>query len=138
MDMMTPYQNLHFAIGEMAYAIARADGTVQKEERQKFHDIVAAELKCENYGFDISSIIFQIMDKENNSSEDSYQWGLKQVRLNSHYLSPELKATFIKVMEKVAIAFPPVTPEENHYIERFKNDIEPLHGDPVYYNNEKS
>lgn len=130
---MSPYQNLHFAIGEMAYAVARADGMVQKEERQKFHDIVTAELKCENYGFDISSIIFQIMDKEKNSAEDSYQWGMKQIRLNSHYLSPELKATFIHVMEKVAKAFPPVTKEENTLIKRFMEDIAPLQGDPIYY-----
>lgn len=29
---MTPLQNLHSAIGELAYSIARADGTIQKEE----------------------------------------------------------------------------------------------------------
>ena len=40
---MTPTQNLHSAMGELAYAVARADGAIQKEERQKFHDIVAAD-----------------------------------------------------------------------------------------------
>jgi len=130
---MTPLQNLHYALGEMAYAVARADGEVQKEERQKLHDIVATELKQRNFGFDISGIIFQIMDKEKNTAELAYEWAIKQVRLNSHYLSPELKETFICVMEKVAMAFPPVTPSEQSFIERFKKDIEPLHGDPVYY-----
>jgi uncharacterized tellurite resistance protein B-like protein len=130
---MSPIESLHYAIGELAFAVARADGEVQKQERQKFHDMIAAELRCENYDFDISSIIFQVLDKEHEDTEVTYQWAMKQIRLNSHYLSPELKATFIKVMKKVAEAFPPVTKDESDLIERFKKDIEPLHGDPVYY-----
>lgn len=132
--MMTPIQNLHTAIGQLAYAVANADGTIQHEERKKFHDIVAAELRCKGYNFDISGIIFQIMDKDKiANAETSYNWAMKEIRLNSHYLSPELKQTFVKVMEKVARAFPPVTEEEMALVERFKKDIEHLKGDPVYY-----
>jgi uncharacterized tellurite resistance protein B-like protein len=131
---MTPIQSLHYAIGELAYAVARSDGEVQKEERKKFQDMVSAELRCENYGFDFSSIIFQIMEKEKQSPELSFEWGMNEIRKNSHYLSPELKITFIKVMEKIAKAFPPVTDAESKLINRFKKEIEPLHGDPVYYN----
>jgi uncharacterized tellurite resistance protein B-like protein len=130
---MTPVENLYYAIGELAYAIARADGEVQKEERRKFQDIVEAEMRCENYNFDISSIIFQIMVKDHESTETTYNWAMNQVRLNSHYLSPELKTTFLKVMEKVAKAYPPVTIEERNLIDKFKSDIEPLKGDPIYY-----
>ena len=132
--MMTPTQNLHSAIGELAYAVARADGAIQKEERQKFHAIVAAELRCKDYDFDISDIIFQIMDKDKVAdTETSYNWAMKEIRLNSHYLSPEMKQTFVKVMEKVAKAYSPVTHEEMNLLERFKKDIAPLKGDPVYY-----
>ena len=60
--MMTPLQSLYYAMGEIAYAVASADGEVQKEERLRFHSIVAAELRCDHYGFDISGIVFQIMD----------------------------------------------------------------------------
>jgi uncharacterized tellurite resistance protein B-like protein len=130
---MTPIENLHYAVGELAYAVAKADGDVQKKERLRFQSIVAAELRCENYGFDISSIIFQIMDKENHSVADAYDSAMRQIRLNSHYLSPEMKQTFISVMEKVARAFPPVTAEEQEVIARFCSDIAQLHGDPVYY-----
>lgn len=130
---MTPLQSLYYAIGEIAYAVASADGDVQKEERLRFHSIVAAELRCDHYGFDISGIVFQIMDKEKQSTENAYNWAMKQIRLNSHYLSPELKSEFVNVMEKIARAYPPVTTEENNLIERFKKDIAPLVGDPVYY-----
>ena len=50
---MTPQQNLHTAIGQLAYAVAKADGTIQLEERKKFHDIVEAELRCNDYDFDV-------------------------------------------------------------------------------------
>ena len=130
---MTPIESLHYAIGELAYAVARADGKVQKEEREKFHAIVAAELRCKDYAFDVSDIIFQIMDKDKNDSATTYKWAMDEIRLNSHYLSPELKKTFIRVMEKVAAAFPPVTVAEQDIIHKFKNDIIMIHGDPVYY-----
>lgn len=130
---MTPIESLHYAIGELAYAIARADGTVQKEERNKFHDIVAAELRCRDYAFDVSDIIFRMMDKDKPDSATSYKWAMDEIRLNNHYLSPELKKTFIRVMEKVAAAFPPVTVTEKDLISKFKNDIVMINGDPVYY-----
>lgn len=131
---MGPLQSLHYAIGEIAYAIARADGAIQKEERQKFKNIVAAELRCKDYDFNISDIIFQILEKDKYADAfTAYDWAMKEIHLNSHYLSPELKATFIKVIEKVAKAFPPVTKEELNLLEKFKKDIQPLNGDPVFY-----
>ena len=130
---MNPTENLHYAIGQLAYAVACADGKVQKEERKKFHDIVEAELRCKDYDFDVSDIIFQIMDKDHTSTSEAYDWAIKQVRLNSHYLSPKLKETFIKVMEKVAKAYAPVTIDETNLIDKFRLDISPLKGDPIYY-----
>ena len=130
---MTPVENLHFAIGEIAYAIARADGKVQKEERKRFHDIVEAELRSKDYAFNISDIIFQILDKDKQDVETTYNWAIGQIKLNSHYLSPELKRTFERVIEKIAKAFPPVTKAEQDLIDRFKNDISEIEGDPVYY-----
>ena len=37
-------------------------------------------------------------------SETTYNWAMKEIRTNSHYLSPEMKETFIRVMEKIAKA----------------------------------
>ena len=130
---MTHIENLHYAIGELAYTIARADGNVQKEERKKFHDIVESELQDEHIAFDVSDIIFQIMDKDKTDSGTSYKWAMNEIKLNSHYLSPELKIKFINILEKVAQAFPPVTKKEQAIIDEFKKDIAGINGDPVYY-----
>jgi len=130
---MTSLENLHYAIGELAYAVACADGTVQHEERTKFHNIVATELESNHRAFDISAIIFRLMEKDKTDPWTTYDWAMKEIRLNSHYLSPELKQKFIAVMEKVAEAFLPVTASEQKIIDRFKKDIEAIHGDPVFY-----
>ena len=130
---MTPIENLHYAIGELAYAVARVDGVVQKEERKKFHDIVAAELRCKDYDFDVSEIIFQIIDKDNQDSKSAYESAMHQIRLNSHYLSPALKKTFIRVMEKIAKSYAKISPAEQSLIDKFKREIEPIQGDPVFY-----
>lgn len=131
---MTPFENLYYAIGEMAYAIARADGMLQREEKEKFSKIVAAGLRAGNHCFDISGIIFKLMDRDIYSSEVTYESAMKQIKLNSHYLSPEMKNTFMHTLEKVAKAYPPVTVEEKRMLDQFKKDMEPLVGDPVFYN----
>ncbi len=130
---MTPIQNLHYAIGELACALASVDGKVQKEEAKKFHAMMAAELRCKHYDFDIADIIFTIMSLDRLDIETTYNWAMKEIRMNGHYLSPELKETFIRLLEKVAKAYPPVTNEEQSIIDRFKADIATVKGDPVYY-----
>ena len=131
---MTSLENLHYALGELAYAIAAIDGKVQMEERKKFHDIIAAEIRSKDYDFDVSGIIFQILDRDKQlDTEMMYNNALHTIKTNSHYLSPELKATFIIVMEKIAKAFQPVTDTEQNLLERFKADIAPINGGPVFY-----
>ena len=133
---MTSLENLHYAIGQLAYTVATDDGYIQPEERKKFHDIIAAELRCKDYDFNIADIIFQIMEKDKLDPETSYNWAMNEIKLNSHYLSPALKKSFIAVMEKIAKAYSVVTDDERNIIERFKREIEPINGDAVFYEKE--
>ena len=133
MIYMNPIENLHYAIGQLAFAVAFTDGKIQKQESENFHKIVAEELSNKSYDFDVSDIIFQVMEKDKMDSNTVYDWAIKEIKTNSHYLSPELKEKFIVVMEKIAGAFPPVTNEESDIINRFKRDIENINGDPAYY-----
>ena len=131
---MTAKENLYYAIGSLAYAVAAADGEVQKEERKKFLDIINNELVDEE-GYSVTGeIIFKLLDKkEKPDVKSTYDMALETIRNNGHYLSPELKSHFIAVLEKVAAAYPPVTAAENAIVKQFKADIEPIKGDPVYY-----
>ncbi len=130
---MNQIENLHMAIGQLAFAVAFADGKVQKSEREKFHGIVTEELSNQDYSFDVSDVIFQIMEKDKMDSNTVYDWAIKEIKTNGNYLSPTLKQKFITVMERVAAAYPPITSSESSIITRFKKDIEAIHGDPIYY-----
>ena len=64
MIYMNPIENLHYAIGQLAFAVAFTDGKIQKQESEIFHKIVAEELSNKSYDFDVSDIIFQVMEKD--------------------------------------------------------------------------
>lgn len=130
---MTPTENIHYAIGELAYAFARVDGKVNPEERKKFEQIVIEGFKQKDYNYDVSDIIFKILDKDKKDAQSAYDWAIRELKVNSHYLSPELKDCALRIMRAVSEAYPPFTKEERELYERFKKDIEPLKGDPVYY-----
>jgi uncharacterized tellurite resistance protein B-like protein len=130
---MTSLESLYYAIGELAYAVARADGKIQEQEKEKIHQIVENALKNNEHNFDISEIVFQLMERDKVDSRTSYNWAMKQIRLNSHYLSPKLKKTIISVMEQVAEAYPPITGEERELIEDCKKEMEEIYGDPIFY-----
>jgi uncharacterized tellurite resistance protein B-like protein len=131
-NSMTPLENLYYALGELAYAVAFADGDVQREEQEQFQEFLKAQLE-DNPHVDFSHIIFKLLEKKKSNSVTAYDWAINEVRTNSHYLSPELKHLFISVMENVAEAYPPVTKTERTLLDRFKADIAPLQGDPIYY-----
>lgn len=130
---MTSSESLHYAIGELAYAMARVDGKIQKEEREQFFNIIKEELAEHHENYDVSKIIFEVMERDKISPETTYKWAMKEIKLNSHYLSPELKQSFISILERIAGSFPPITPAEQSFLERFKKDIEPIIGDPIFY-----
>lgn len=129
---MTPVEGLYYALGEVAYAVAHADGKVQLEEKEEFQEIIENGVQEKDYGFEVSEIIFKMLEKAKASTEEAYNSALNMIRLNSHYLSPKLKDKFIRVVERIASVYPAANKEEN-ILERFKKDFAPFKGDPVYY-----
>ena len=130
---MTPKESLYFALGEIAYAIAAADGMIQKEEEKQLHGILKSELDADDDVVALPDIAFHVMKRDKTDVETCYQWAMRQIKMNSHYLSPELKLAFLRVAEKVARVFSPVVETEKKLMERFRRDIAPIHGDPVFY-----
>jgi hypothetical protein len=130
---MSPTENLYYALGEMAYALAAADGKIQKEEKDNLHSILTAELGPENPQIDYSEIVFTLFLKDNRTVKDAFESGRHQFELNSHYLGPKLKKRFIKVLQEVAHVYPPVTEEERQIVNDFQAFMTTLQGDPVFY-----
>ncbi|MEQ8910350.1 MAG: hypothetical protein RIC95_14215 [Vicingaceae bacterium] len=124
---MDGVERLYYALGELAYAVARADGQINFEERNKLHDIVVKEAKCHNYSFNVSEIIFHILQKEKILTiEDNYRSAMKEIEICSNFLTDDMKAEFVAVLDKVARAFDSVTVEERDVIERFRSDIDKI------------
>jgi uncharacterized tellurite resistance protein B-like protein len=129
---MTPIENLYYALGEIVYAIAMADGKIQREEKEKLHAILHSEFKKHPGDLDVAEIIFQILQKDKQDIKTAYYSAIKQIRLNSQYVSEKLKLDFIAVITKVAQAFSPVTSEEEKLINDFIEELMKIKGDPVF------
>ena len=122
---MTAYEHLFYGFGHVAYAIALSDGKVQNEEKQKLQEIVERQLEDHNVEFDLSSIIFQVVDDDAVfNCDDSMRIGLKNMDLGDQYLTDELKKTFIVISNEIAVSFPPFSPEESRYVNQLIDYLE--------------
>lgn len=119
---MDSKQQLYYALGLLAYAVAKADGKIQNEERQAIHDIVVAETD-HNMDFSYSEIIFSILQKEDRGFDKVYDWAMKYFEQGKHHFSPAMKEQFIRVIKQVAEAFPPTTTAENEVVRKFITEI---------------
>lgn len=129
---MDNVQGLYYAFGQLAYAVAAADGAIQQEERNALHKLLASKFSDHNVDFDYSEIIFQILAKDHIKVHTAYEWAMKELKLNKHYLTEKKKSDFIEILQKIAESKKPVTIEEKNVISKFKEDIDPLKGDPVF------
>ncbi|MBI2280685.1 MAG: TerB family tellurite resistance protein [Bacteroidetes bacterium] len=119
---MDAKQHLYYALGIMAYAVAKADGKVQNEERQMIHKIVV-EKSGHEIDFDYAEIIFSILQKEKQGASEVYQWAMNAFNLGKHHLTPEMKKQFIAVIKQIAEAYPPKTIEEIKWIDKISRNI---------------
>ncbi len=90
------------------------------------HEIVTEEIQNHNAeaDFDISEIIFKILDKDHPSADTAYEWAIKGVKENISHLDTTFENLYLKVITKVASATPPITKDEQAYIDRFQKDLE--------------
>lgn len=122
---MDAKQHLYYALGALAYAVAKADGKVQKEEKELVKKIVTEGTEHE-IDFNYTDIIFQILQKDNMGFKEVYQWAMKSFELGKYHFTAEMKKDFIAVITKVAEVFPPTNEEEKEMLNRFGEDIQKL------------
>jgi len=121
---MTGKERLYFGLGLAAFAVAKADGKIDQEERNKLHDIVVNSLNCQDEGINVSEIIFHVLGKHDNFEiENLYDLAIKELTDYKSYLTNDMRSDFPAILEKVARSVEPITPEERQLIERFRSDI---------------
>lgn len=119
---MDSQQNLYYALGILAYAIAKADGEVQKEESKMIHSIVVEEMD-HDLNFNYSEIIFDLLQKDKRSFDQVYEWAMSEFEIGKHHFTSQMKKDFIIVITKIAEAFPPNTKDEKKLISQFEKDL---------------
>jgi hypothetical protein len=115
-------QNLFYALGIFAYAIAKADGEIQFEETQELHKIVKEEMS-HDMDFNYVEIIFKILQKDKVGFEQVHQWVLVALEQGKCYLTDKIKTQFTTVLMRVADSFPPKATEEHDLINQLIQEI---------------
>jgi hypothetical protein len=123
---MTPRQYLCYALGELAYTVAKADGEVTKEERKKLADIISKDLSPIDFNFEIAKIIFEMVDKQNKSAETVYKDAVETIQCFSDSFDDHLKLVFLRTLEKMERAEPPTTDAQKELLQNFRKEIKAL------------
>ncbi len=129
---MDSKQQLYSALGQVAYAIAMADGEAQREEKDQFHKIILEAGKKYDQDFDFADTMFQILDREHMDVETAYEWAIHQFNLGSNRLTDDLKGKIIAILEEVARAYPPVVIQEMKILDRIKTDLDLIQDELTY------
>ena len=125
---MEARQTIYYALGILAYAIAKSDGDIHDEEKERLFDIVQKEMN-HNIDFEYAEIIFQLLDRDKVGIDKTYNWAIEELKKGRHYLSPEIKKKMIVTLEQIALSFDKISGEEKAIIDRFKNDLEKIGSD---------
>jgi hypothetical protein len=121
---MTAKELIYYGFGQIVYSLAFSDGNVQKEERKLLEKIIDQHIIEDKNGSSLVSIIFQLLDKDHIvSSEDSFNEGIKNIKLGDNHLSHQTIEIFILILEEIAQVFPPETDEEKKIIQKFSESF---------------
>ena len=115
-------QSLYYALGILAYSIAKADGKIQQEELDEIHQIVREETNHQ-VDFNYAEIIFKLLLKDKSADDSVHSWALDALEQGKYYLSEKVKEQFITVLVRVSKAFPPKTDEEHNMLNQFIAEI---------------
>lgn len=118
-------QNIHIAMGSLAYAIAKADGIIQTEEKLMLKKLAQKEFELEDIGSEWIENMFKKLETDGVSIDDAYEYALDTLEANRFEFDFDnsMKIKCVKFMERVAEAFKETSNEEQSIIDRFKRDI---------------
>ena len=127
MDHKEFYQEL----GKLLYAIANADGKVQKAELKQLQKIVSDELvplddTTDEFGTNaafITEFMFDVYEGTKQDVEKAFNSFLGYLQINKPMLDEKHKKAVISAAHKVAEAFKGMTDEEKQLIKTLEKEI---------------
>ena len=125
-------RDLYVGLAEIAYAVAAADGAVQRVER----NVLAETLRREFVGEETEALAYfdfwgeGLLDSSHPmDAEESYQSGMLYLITNRQWLraNPALAYKFVEVLQRISLAHRSEDEaRERSYIERFREDLASL------------
>lgn len=112
-------------MGSLAYAIAKADGVIQPEEKQIIRKLAQKELELTEVDNEWIEHMFTRLEKDGITLEDAYNYAIDTLEANRYEydFDESMKKRCLNFMDKVAEAFENTSNSERSVIDRFKEDI---------------
>lgn len=120
---MTEKEHLYYGLGMVAYAVARADGEIQAAEKLELQHLLSEWAKHMERDFDVSSIIFKVINSVKPRLDDGFELGMKYIALGNAQLDERTKERFIYLIKDIAHAYPGVTTDERALAKRFEKAL---------------
>jgi hypothetical protein len=119
-------ENIYYALGSLAYAIAKADGEIQKEELNIIRKNAQEILFSEDISNDFVDEIFDKLESKHISVEDAYNYAIDLLEANKYEYDfyDSMKKKCILFLESIAGSFERESLKERNIIEEFKKAIE--------------
>ncbi len=129
------YKTYYTALGQLVYAIAKADGSIQTEEVGKIFNFVISQLveleqktgrgKDALLAFNTEKEFHRLRDN-NVSVKEAYRYFSDFLDENKNEFDEKMKNTCINLMENVALAYNGIEPPEKALLDKAKEKIQNL------------
>ncbi len=125
-------RQFYIELGNLLYAMAKADGMVQEEEIREFYKIVRDELvplekSTDEFGTDqafYSEFEFETLLDRNAGVNESFLSFINFLKANKKDVTPQIKELCLNAARKIAEAFGGVDKSEEIFIERLKHELD--------------
>ena len=117
---------VYYVLGQLVYAMARANEPLNDIDRSELQDLFVAELSQSETDVDFPEVISHILNKEKKDLETTYNWVIQSLKLQQSKLEKENKSEFLSLIEQVVNRFPSTTAMELEYLDRLTKDFQTL------------
>jgi tellurite resistance protein len=118
-------ENIHRAMGSLAYAIAVADGTIQQKEKEIILQLATKEFRLSDTDSEWINAMFNQLESQQIGLNDAYAYAMDILEANRHDydFDDATKKQCLTFMKKIADSFGETDYKEKNVLERFESDI---------------
>jgi uncharacterized tellurite resistance protein B-like protein len=97
-------QNIYIAMGSLAYAITKADGQIQEQEKNTIKNLAQKEFELNDQDNEWIENMFSKLEKDGISLDDAYNYAIDVLEANRYEFDfdQEMKQKCLNFMERIA------------------------------------